>query len=90
MDHKDILENNIIADPRACARKYLMAASTSWLDFWLVITGMKLSRLISIKIQAINQLLLISARSDLAIRVVITRNEDGVISSIRTWRSRTP
>ena len=88
--HKDILANSIIADPNACARKYLMAASTSWLDFCLVITGIKLSRLISIKIQAINQFLLIKASKDLAPMVRITRKEDGVIKSIRAWRSRTP
>lgn len=88
--HKDILEKSIMAEPSAWARKYFIAASISWFDFCLVIIGINLSKLISMKIQAINQLLLIKANKDLAINVETTRKEEGVIKSIRTWRSRTP
>jgi hypothetical protein len=82
-----ILEYSIIAEPRACARKYLMALSVSWLVCVCSINGMNDNRLISIEIQANNQFVL-----DSAIIVLITKNneksrDEGRIIATRVWRS---
>ena len=61
---------NISLDPRAWAIKYLIAASVSWLDLEFVISGIKLSMLISIDIHRNSQLVL-----DIAI-IVLMRRED--------------
>jgi len=45
--HIEILAKSISADPSACARKYLIAASDSWFDFEYSVIGTNLSILIS-------------------------------------------
>jgi len=77
--HWDILVINIILDPRACAIKYLIAASVSWLDLELVIIGMNLSILISIDIQRKTQLVEDMAMIDLVIRVVEIISINGLL-----------
>lgn len=68
----------MIAEPMACARKYFTAPSVSWLVLVLHISGINLSRLISMAIQAINQLVLDRAISVLRIIVVMVRMAVGV------------
>jgi hypothetical protein len=55
------------ADPSACARKYLIAPSASWLDFDLRITGINLIKFSSMAAQINNQFEL-----DVAIIVLVT------------------
>jgi hypothetical protein len=76
LDHWTILLINIILDPRACAIKYLIAASVSWFVFEFVIIGINLNMLISIDIHRKIQFLLDRAIIDLIISVdvVIRRN----------------
>lgn len=86
----NILEYNIIAEPRAWARKYLMALSVSWLQCDCNISGTNDSRLISMEIQATNQLVLDRAMVVLSRRNNVNSKEDGKESSTRVWRSWTP
>jgi hypothetical protein len=86
----NILEYNIIAEPRAWAKKYLIALSVSWLVWDCSISGINDNRLISMEIQAISQLVLAKAMIVLSIRNSVNNKEDGNINSTRVWRSWTP
>lgn len=88
--YSSILEYNMIAEPRAWAKKYLIALSVSWLEWDWSISGMNDNKLISIEIQAINQLVLDKAIIVLSIRNNVNNKEDGNINSTRVWRSWTP
>lgn len=88
--YKNMLEYNITAEPRACARKYLIAASISWFVLCWSINGMKDNRLISIEIQAISQFVLESAIMVLVTKNNENRSDEGIINGTRVWRSWTP
>jgi hypothetical protein len=68
--HRLILLMSINLDPRACARKYLIAPSDSWFTLVIIIIGINASRLSSSPAQAYNQFLLEIAITDLIIKRV--------------------
>jgi hypothetical protein len=86
--HIDILDINNSADPKACARKYLMEPSVSWLFFLCIIMGINLRRFNSIAAHRRIQFVL-----DKAIKVLRIRDTDvsimigEYIKVIRLWRS---
>jgi len=69
--HIDILDISNNADPMACARKYLIEPSVSWLFFVCIIMGINLKRFNSIAAHRRIQFVL-----DKAIKVLIIRNID--------------
>jgi len=85
-----MLEYSMTAEPRACAKKYLIALSHSWFICDCNIMGMKASRFSSMEIQANNQLELDKAISVLMTRTEKNSIEDGISCSIRTRRNWTP
>lgn len=84
------IPNNIIIDPKACDRKYLIEASVSWLDFVIIISGINLNILISSMIHAINQFGLIIVKIVLIINITYIAHKNGVWLNIKIWRSWTP
>lgn len=80
----------MIADPRACAKKYLTALSVSWLVCDWSISGTNDRRLTSIEIQAINQFVLDRAIIVLSSKSNENNKDDGRINITRVWRSWTP
>lgn len=87
--HEEILARSIRADPRACARKYLIAPSDSWFEYLRIIIGINDNIFNSIEAHTISQLLL-----DIAIKVLENRIERTRIVNgeffIRVWRSLSP
>jgi len=77
-DQWAILVISISLDPIACAMKYLIAASVSWLDLELVINGMKLNMLISIDIHRNSQFVLDKAMMVLMISEDIVSSKNGL------------
>lgn len=84
------IPNNIIIDPKAWDKKYLIEASVSWLDFVIIISGINLNILISSIIHAINQFGLIIVKIVLIINITYIAHKNGVWLSIKIWRSWTP
>ena len=65
-------------DPRACDRKYLIAASVSWFDFDCSIIGINLSILISSITHAVNQLGAVAVNIVLVISIISIIEINGV------------
>jgi len=76
--HNDNLDRSKILEPNLWARKYLIAASVSWVDFELFIRGINLNRFNSIAIHRNNQLALDTA----IIVLIIIINEDRKIKGL--------
>jgi len=90
LNHKDILDINIILEPSAWARKYLIAASVSWNFFEFIRIGINLRRFNSIAAHRNNQL------EDITVIIVLnTMTEDvrmrngGNVNDIKIWWSWT-
>lgn len=88
--HSEILLNNIVAEPIAWARKYLIAASTSWLLLEYRIIGKKLNIFSSIDIHTNNQFVLVRAISVLITNVKEIIKVYGTKKVIKIWRNWTP
>lgn len=80
------LAKSNMAEPRACARKYVIAASVSEFDFIVMIIGINLSRFNSSEIQIKSQLDLDTVITVLIISIGITIADIGDIN-IGIWRS---
>lgn len=85
-----LIPRSISIDPRACDRKYLIAASVSWFDFVAIIIGINLSILISNIIHALSQFGLIIVITVLKNSNKYIAHINGVWLSIKVWRSWTP
>lgn len=85
-NHLINLAKSSIAEPRACARKYVIAASVSEFDFIVMIIGINLSRFNSSEIQIKSQLDLDTVMIVLIISIGITIADIGDIN-IGIWRS---
>lgn len=77
-----------IADPNACARKYLIHPSVSWLCLDCIMIGINLRRFNSMAAQRKSQFVLEIAISDLIMSVEEANMEAGIHRYlIRLWRN---
>lgn len=84
-----VIENiNIILEPRAWIKKYLIDDSVSWFDWDIIINGIKDIMLISKANHINSQFVLLMAIKDLIIKVDVIRREKGNVV-IRVWKSWT-
>jgi hypothetical protein len=75
--HNSIEKDKSMADPSACARKYLIHPSVSWCDFENIIIGINLNMLSSMAAHMNIQLVLDIAITVLIIRVLAVRIDVG-------------
>jgi len=75
LNQRDILLIRRILDPRACARKYLTAASVSWNFFLFIKSGINLSILSSMAIHKNIQFLADTAIKDLEIITIEAKKD---------------
>ena len=89
-NRNDKLLNHIVAEPIACAKKYLISASTSWLLLEYRIIGKKLNIFSSIDIHINNQFVLVKAISVLITNVKEIIKVNGIKKVSKIWRNWTP
>lgn len=88
LNQRDILDISIILEPKAWAKKYLIEASVSWLEFDSIIKGINDNRFNSIPTHINSQLELDMTISVLNSIVNLHKKLNGVYF-IRIWRSWT-